>query len=179
MVTRATLAALALFAAGAPVATGAAAQDRALEYQVKAAFLYQFGSFVEWPAGAFPDARAPVQLCVVGRDPFGQTLDRLAQGQTVNRRPLVIRRLDAVSPASGCHIAYLGGSAAQSAAAGARALSGTPVLTVAEGSEDARAAIEFVLRANRVRFRADQRVATNCRLSISSKLLSLAVEVVR
>lgn len=173
---RAVLAALILLVAAAPVA---AAQDRELEYQVKAAFLYQFGSFVEWPAGAFPDARSPVQLCVVGRDPFGGTLDRLAQGQTVNRRPLAIRRLDAVSPGSGCHIAYLGGSPAQSASAAARILAGAPVLTVAEGSDDARAAIQFVLRAKRVRFRADQRVASTAGLSISSKLLSLAVEVER
>jgi hypothetical protein len=170
---RAILAALVLLAA----ARGAAAQDRALEYQVKAAFLYQFGSFVDWPAGAFPDARAPVQLCVVGHDPFGSTLDRLAQGQTVNRRPLAIRRVNTVSSGSGCHIAYLGGSADQSVSAGARALAGAPVLTVAEGADDA--AIQFVVRANRIRFRADQRVASAAGLSISSKLLSLAVEVRR
>lgn len=173
---RAPLAASILVLAAAPAA---AAQDRALEYQVKAAFLYQFGSFVDWPQAAFPDARSPVQLCVVGHDPFGRTLDRLVQGQTVNRRPLAIRRIDTVSPVSGCHIAYLGGSESQSPSAGARALAGSPVLTVAEGSEGARAAIQFVLRANRVRFRADQRVASAAGLSISSKLLSLAVEVER
>jgi hypothetical protein len=159
-------------------ATAAAAQDRSLEYSVKAAFLPKFGSFVDWPPAAFPDSRAPVQLCVVGRDPFGATLDRLAQGQTVNMRPLVIRRLEAVSPSSGCHIAYLGGSAVQTPAAGARALAGAPVLTVSD-SPDAAAAIQFVLRSNRVRFRVDQRAAAGSGLSISSKLLNLAVEVVR
>jgi hypothetical protein len=156
------------------------AQDRSLEYPVKAAFLYKFGSFVEWPADAFSDPRAPLQLCVVGRDPFGQILDGVVQGQTVGGRPIKVRRLSAVSAASGCHIAYLGGSPDQSVSAAAKALSGAPVLTIAEGSSGGeRAAIEFVVKANRVRFRVDMRPTAASRLSISSKLLNLAVEVAR
>lgn len=155
------------------------AQDRTPEYQVKAAFLSKFGSFVEWPASAFPDARSPVQLCVVGRDPFGDTLDRLAQGQTVNMRSLRVRRISVIAPNSGCHIAFLGGSAAQSPSDAVRAASGAPVLTVADGPIGEPVGIQFVIQANRVRFQIDQRASAGAGLGISSKLLNLAVAVIR
>lgn len=158
----------------------ASAQDRSLEFPVKAAFLYKFGSFIDWPPGVFPGPKSPVQLCVVGRDPFGGTLDRVVQGQTINTRPIAVKRIDAIGAGSGCHIAFLGGSAEQSVAAAARAVAGAPVLTVADdGSPDERVAVQFAIRANRVRFRIDQRVAAAAGLNVSSKLLNLAMEVVR
>ena len=157
----------------------AAAQERSLEYSVKSAFLYKFGSFVEWPAGAFAGPNAPVQLCIVGRDPFGPVLDAIVQGQTINMRPIVVRRLLTISGSSGCHIAYLGGSPAQSVPTALRALANAPVLTVAEAAPGDRAAIQFVLRASRVRFRIDERAASEAGVTISSKLLNLAIEVAR
>lgn len=172
------LAAILLLLAGAPRA--AAADERSLEFPVKAAFLYKFGSFVEWPNGAFSGPRSPVHLCVVGQDPFGRTLDQVVRGQTINGRPIEIRRMAAIAPGSGCHIAFLGGSGDQSPGAAARALEHDPVLTVSDGGAGAdRAEIEFVIRDNRVRFRIDQKAAAASGLTISSKLLSLAVEVTR
>lgn len=156
----------------------ATAQERSLEYPVKAAFLYQFGSFVEWPAAAFPGSGAEVQICVVGRDPFGPALDQVVRGQTMKGRPIQVRRLAVIGRGSGCQIAYLGGSAEQPVAAAAHALGGEPVLTVAD-ADAAGVVIQFVVRANRVRFRIDQRSAAADGLRISSKLLNLALEVVR
>jgi hypothetical protein len=174
---------IAFCAAAAALALGgnaAHAQEGSLEYPVKAAFLYKFGSFVEWPPAAFAGPGAPVTLCIVGRDPFGPVLDSNVQGQTIETRPIVVRRLAVVSPASGCHIAYLGGSPEQSTAEAARALAGAPVLTVTdEAVRGARGVVHFVIAANRVRFRIDQRTASAGGLTISSKLLNLAVEVVR
>lgn len=155
------------------------AQDRSLEYSVKAAFLYKFGSFVEWPSTAFAGPRAPVQLCIVGHDPFGPVLDGVVRGETINMRPIAVRRLPTISASSGCHIAYLGGSQAQSVASALQALSDAPVLTVSDAARGDRSVIQFVLRASRVRFQIDERAATASRLSISSKLLNLAVEVTR
>jgi hypothetical protein len=169
------------FAALALAATAPAAQGaESLEYPVKAAFLYRFGSFVEWPPGAFADSASPLTVCVVGRDPFGGVIDRTVQGQTVSARPVVVRRLASVTPASGCHIAYLGGSAAQPAAEAVRVLAGAPVLTVTDGARSGeRGTVNFVVLANRVRFQINQRLAAQGGLAISSKLLNLAVEVVR
>ena len=172
---------LAAIACCAALATGLAqAQESALEYPVKAAFLYKFGSFVEWPQDAFPSPQSPVHLCVVGRDPFGRELDNLVRGQTILTRPINVRRINVITPESGCHIAYLGGSAEQSVGAAARAVAGAAVLTVTDdrGQGDP-VAIAFVIRANRVRFRIDQHAAAASGLTISSKLLNLAVEVVR
>jgi hypothetical protein len=158
----------------------ARAEAKSLEYPIKAAFLYKFGSFVEWPADAFPSASAPVNVCVVGRDPFGAILDQTVRGQTVGTRPVAVRRLPTISPASGCHIAYLGGSPEQSAPEAARALAQAPVLTVTDGPRpEAQATIQFVVVANRVRFKIDLRAAAQGGVSISSKLLNLAVEVAR
>jgi hypothetical protein len=158
---------------GGPIAK---AQDRSLEYPVKAAFLYRFGSFVDWPTGAFADDRQPLLICIIGHDPFGSTLDRLVAGQTIEGRALSVRRLAAADPDAGCHIAYLGGSPSQSVGAAAHALAGAPVFTVAESAAPGVVA-QFVLWANRVRFRIDARAAATSRLRISSKLLNLAVEV--
>lgn len=158
----------------------AGAEARSLEYPIKAAFLYKFGSFVEWPADSFPSASAPVTVCVVGRDPFGPVLDQTVRGQTVGMRPVTVRRLPSVSPASGCHIAYLGGSSEQSTSEAARALARAPVLTVTDGARpEAPSAIQFVVVSNRVRFKIDLRAAAQSGVSISSKLLNLAIEVAR
>jgi hypothetical protein len=155
-----------------------AGQERSLEYPVKAAFLYKFGSFVDWPPGSLAPSDHAVQVCVVGHDPFGNMLDHVVQGQTIDGRPISVRRLSAIGPTSDCQIAYLGGSSEQSVAAAARAVTGAPVLTVAD-SRSPGVMVQFVLRANRVRFRIDARAAAASGLRISSKLLNLAVEVAK
>lgn len=162
----------------AAVLLAGGARADSLEYPVKAAFLYKFGSYVEWPPSAFPDPAAPLILCVIGHDPFGQVLDKTVQGRTVGIHPVVVRRMAAVSRGAACHIAFLGGSDAQSAAEAAHVLADAPVLTVSEGAE-APGAIRLVVKDNRVRFDIDQRAAQQAGVAISSKLLNLAVAVLR
>ena len=58
----------------------------ATEYQVKAAFLYNFAKFVEWPPSAFSDAKQPLDICVYGRDPFGSALEDALLGKTIGER---------------------------------------------------------------------------------------------
>lgn len=170
------LVALVILLGAGPAPAGA--REASLEYPVKAAFLYKFGSFVIWPASAFPGPNAPLVVCVVGRDPFGALLDRTVRGQTIDGRPVVVRRFGTAQAGEPCNIAFLGGSREQSVEAAAAALAGSPVLTVSEGPA-AGSAIQFLVIDNRVRFVIDQRVADAAGLSISSKLLNLAVAVNR
>ena len=120
-------------------------------------------------------------LCIQGDDPFGETLDRLTAGQSVGTHPITVRRVARIEPDSGCQIAYLAGSPAQSRAAALKALEGRPVLTVtdANGAGEDRGIVHLVLTNGRVRFAIDDAKAGQCGLAISSKLLALASEVKR
>jgi hypothetical protein len=152
------------------------ASAASLEYPVKAAFLYKFGSFVDWPPPAFGGPGAPMVVCVLGRDPFGAQLDQLVRDARIGGRPVSVRRLSRVTSDSGCHILYVGASTAQPAAEGLRAVAGAPVLTVTDEAQGGpKGAIHFVIRENRVRFEIDQGAAARGGLQVSSKLLNLAV----
>ena len=146
---------------------------------MKADFLIKFGAFVEWPAGAFATPDTPLEVCVVGHDPFGAALDRLAQGRSAGARAMVVRRMPAIAPGTGCRIAWLGGSPEQSVADAASQLAKAPVLTVTDGPSPASGVIHMVTQADRVRFEVDLAAAARAGLTISSKLLNLAVAVRR
>ncbi len=154
---------------------GSAARAEDLELAVKAAYLYKLAPFVDWPPGAL-DPQGPFNLCVVGRDPFGSVLDRAVAGQVIGGRPIAVRRLRTIDKGSGCQLAFLAGSPAQSVKDGLHALQGAPVLTVTDGAA-APGIVDLVLSGGRVRFRIDDETARASRLAISSKLLSLAVSV--
>lgn len=171
---------LAVVALGIALFPGkASAADESVEYAVKAAFLYKFGSFVEWPATAFASPTSPFQLCIAGEDPFGPTLDRAVNGQRIAQRPVEVRRLKIVKPDSGCHIVYLATSEAQRLPQIVEALRGSSVLTVSDGRSPgvATGIINFVIKDDRVRFDIDDEAAAQNRLAISSKLLSVALNV--
>ena len=140
------------------------------EYAVKAAYLAKFPFYIEWPAGSFAAAGAPITLCVVGDDPFGPLLDEAAAGQQVQGRPLTVKRMKSVTRESGCHVAYMGPDAK------AESLRSAPVLVVTDG-QPSGGAVNFVLRDNRVRFTVDDESAAQSGLGISSKLLAVALSV--
>ena len=157
----------------------AGAQNRSLEYPVKATYLYKFAPFVDWPPTAFASPTSPVNLCVAGDDPFGAMLEQAVAGQQISGRPVAVRRLQTVGPRSGCHILYVAGSRGQSAAEALKSVDGTSVLTVTDAARtpNTRGVIHFVVQNDRVRFHIDEQAAARNRLSISSKLLSLALSV--
>jgi hypothetical protein len=163
------------------VATAAVAASPPLELEVKAAYLAKFAPFVVWPQTAFAGPSAPLVLCVQGDDPFDGMLDRLTAGQSVGAHPVVVRRMARVAPDSGCQIAYLAGSPAQSQAAALHAVDGQPVLTVtdADGEGGGKGIVHLVLINGRVRFMIDAGRAGQSGLAISSKLLALAADVKR
>jgi hypothetical protein len=161
-------------------APGAKAQGTALEFAVKATYLYKFAPFVEWPPHAFPTAASPFNICVLGDDPFGVVLDHAVEGQRVGEHPIVVRRLPAAEPGMSCHVLFAGGSATQSPADMVRAVTGQPVLTVTDqASGSSGGIIQFILQDGRVRFAIDAAAAQASGVPISSKLLALALSVRR
>lgn len=154
----------------------AQAQPGTLEYPVKANYLVRFAAFVEWPPRAFANAQAPVAICVLGRDPFGALLDRAAASQTAYGRRIVVRRPATPSALSACHIAYVAQGTPTAVIDAARAAPSLLLVTDA-AVPGRRGIIHFVITDNRVRFHIDQPAATRSGLTISSRLLSLAVSV--
>src|SRR5712664_4158707 len=77
------------------------------EYQLKAVFLFNFAQFVEWPPTAFPEAKAPLVIGVLGEDPFGPYLDETVRGEKVNNRPLVVQRFRQVEEIKTCHVLFI------------------------------------------------------------------------
>jgi hypothetical protein len=157
-------------------ATPSAAALEASEAAIKAAFLYKFGFYIEWPESAFAASDSPINICVLGPDPFGAVLDDVVKGKKIGNRPVSVHRIGALSPESRCHIVYLSeGAAAQSPAA----LRASDVLTVTDTGSRAGGVgiINFVIKDNRVRFDIDDAAAASAGLTISSRLLTLALEV--
>jgi len=150
------------------------------EYQIKAAFLYNFAKFIEWPAEAFPNAGAPIIIGVVGEDPFGDVLDQTIQGKTVNGRPLAVRRLKGGQGLKACHIIFIGSSEKKHLSQVLEDLKGSDILTVGETDRFTQLGgiINFIMDGDKVRFEINADTVERTRLKISSKLLTLA-KVVR
>ncbi|MBX7250239.1 MAG: YfiR family protein [Caulobacteraceae bacterium] len=168
----------AILALSLVLAGPALAEGSSLEYPVKANYLVKFAGFVQWPPTAFASPTTPMTLCVVGEDPFGSALDRAAATESLEGRRLVIRRMDRIDARSGCHIAYLGASRRQTVGQALTSLAGAPVLTVTDAARGgSRGVIHFAVTGNRVRFHIDDRAAAQDGLTISSRLLALALSV--
>jgi hypothetical protein len=150
-----------------------AQRDSMPEYQVKAAFLFNFAHFVEWPGEAFTDATSPVVIGVFGDDPFGSYLDDIVRGETVSRRRLVIERYRTVEEIGACHILFVPRSEAIRMPAVLAHVRGRSVLTVSDldGGADPEEAIRLVTENSRIRMRINLEAARAARLTISSKLL--------
>lgn len=163
--------AVALALGAPPVRAGAPT-----EHQVKAAFLYNFANFVEWPDAALGPAGAPLKVCVVGADPFGGALDDAFRGQVVQERRVEISRGATLATVGRCHILFLSMSEQGRWPALLKELRGVPTLTVADGSPLVRQGgmVSFVIEAKRVRFEINRGAAEHAGLRISSKLLALA-----
>src|SRR6202158_5520499 len=84
-----------------------AQRDEVGEYELKAAILYNLSRFVEWPPSAYPDSQAPTVLCILGQDPYGDSLKTLGQKQDANGRPVSIRQLKNENEFRECHVLYI------------------------------------------------------------------------
>jgi len=151
------------------------AQSVSKEYQVKAAFLYNFSQFIEWPAGALPGSQ-PLVIGVLGEDPFGGYLDELVRGERVGNHPLVVRRFRQVGEIRTCHILFVSQSEANRLDQIVQYLKGRNILTVGDIENFALRGgmIRFVTENNKIRFRINLEAARGANLTISSKLLRAA-----
>lgn len=150
-------------------------QIQATDIQVKAAFLLNFGRYATWP-------RPPENnflICVLGHDPFGQTLDSIVAGEKIASQPAEVRRVQTVQEASSCHVLYISDSEELRLQATLVSLAKTPVLTVSDAPRfaDQGGMIQFVLDGNRVRFIVNLGAAQRAGLTLSSELLKVAKTV--
>lgn len=158
------------------VVSGAQTGELTREFQVKAAFLYNFVQFVEWPQHAFESAQSPVVIGVLGQDPFGEFLDELVRGETINGRPLAVKRFRRIDDVDACHVLFVSGSEGARVREIAANLRGRSVLTVCDWEAFMREGgmVRFVTERNRVRLRINLDAAKAAGLTISSKLLRSA-----
>jgi len=150
------------------------------EYQVKAAFLFNFAKFVEWPSSSLPDPSAPLRICILGRDPFGEELRNITKEKTVSGRKLQIDQVVDLRQARTCQILFIASSEKAQLKETLDALQGANVLTVSDtnGFLEQGGMINFVLENDRVQFGVNRKAAEKAGLKISSKLLSVAKLVV-
>lgn len=146
------------------------------EHAVKAAFLYNFAKFVEWPDGTFRSPAEPVTFCVLGDGPVGGELERAVAGKTAAGRTVAVRRLSQLAGLDECRILFVGSSESPRLHQILAAVGRRPVLTVGEeeGFIGAGGIISFVVRQSRVRFRIEHDAAVRAGLRLSSRLLELA-----
>jgi hypothetical protein len=168
-----------LLAALLAIPAGVRAQA-AGEYDLKAAFLYNFAKFVDWPPSAFPEPNASFRICVLGRDPFGGSLQAAVGGEEIAGHKLTVVRTDSLSKPTGCQILFISRSERDHAAQVLAAVRESPVLTVADtpGFLEQGGIINFLLEGGKVRFEINKEAADKAGLTISSKLLQLARRVV-
>ena len=144
------------------------------EYALKAAFLYNFAKFVEWPITSFSESTSPFALCVLGNDPFGANLESLAK-KPVRDRMLVIKRIRSVSALSGCHILYVSSQELTQPEALLRTLEKAPVLTVCDTEFCAETGMMLNMRMvnNRVQLDLNLDAVQHTALKVSSQLIKL------
>ena len=144
------------------------------EYRLKAAFLYNFALFAEWP----PTVGATLNLCIVGTDPFGAEIDPL-QKRLVGERHIAVLRRSEVEALRDCQLVFITRSVRAAQPRILESLRGATVLTVAEspGAASQGAALNMSIVKNRISFEANLIAARGANINLSSKLLRLATEV--
>jgi hypothetical protein len=146
------------------------------EYRVKAAFLYNFAKYVDWPAATFKTEKDPLRICVLGQDPFGSLLDDTVDGKTVLGRPFVVTDIPNAGHAVTCQILFISASEEKRIRSIIVQLRTPGVLTVGEteGFASQGGMVNFKLDSGRVRLEINVEAAEQAKLRISSKVLSLA-----
>ena len=175
------LCAMVLMLAAAALPAAAPAQDDAasLERRVKAAFLYKFPAFIEWPEGAMAKPDVPLTIGVIGDDAMAGELAQIAANRPAEGRPLVVKKLKSGEPLAGLTMLFIGREDAARLPQIARAAQGQPVLIVSDsdGALQQGSIINFVISGGRVRFEIALEGATARGFRLSSRLLALAQNV--
>lgn len=146
------------------------------EYEIKAAFLLNFAKFVEWPAEAFANDVAPISLCVVRYDPFGSALDDTIRGKLINNRQLLARRINELPELKACQMVFVSEREEKRLPEILTSVKGSNALVVGESEDFAErgGSVQFYLENSRLRFAVNVDAVQRARLTVSSKLLTLA-----
>ncbi len=160
-------------------ATPATVPANFAEFQVKAAYLYKFGSYIEWPPNTFPTSESPVTIGVRGADALANELIHIAIDHTVNGRPVLVRKLGAGDALTGINVLFIGSEHREHYADILATTKGLPILTVTEAEQSLThgSMINFVLVDGRVRFEAAPKAAKQNSLTISARLLAAAYKI--
>jgi len=147
-----------------------------VEYQVKAAFLLNFAKFVDWPRDVFQGERAPIAVCIFRYDPFGNALDEIIRGKTINNREVLARRVNEPPDLKSCQIIFVSEREEKSLPEILNSLKAASALLVGESADFAErgGGVQFFLEDNKLRFAVNVDAVKRARLQASSKLLALA-----
>ena len=156
-------------------------QPTSSEYQLKAVFLYHFVQFTEWPTNAFSSTNSPVVIGVLGDDPFGRLLEETVRDETPNGRRVTVQRYRRAEDIKECHVLFISRSETKRLGEILAGLGGRTILTVGEAETFAESGgmIGFVVEKNKIRFKINAEAARRANLTLSSKLLRLAVPMAR
>ena len=151
-----------------------ASADELPEYRLKAAFVYNFMAFADWPA----DTASTLTLCIVGEDPFGKDVDAL-QGKAIGQRSIALQRKSAAESIKNCHAVFVATTAIDGLARTLDSVRARPVLTMADspGAMRRGVMINMAVVQGKVTFEANLLAVRAAGLNLSSKLLRLATEV--
>ena len=143
---------------------------------MKAAFLFDFGKFVEWPEGSYASAKSPFSICVLGEDPFGAALDQTLHGKFIASRAVSLSRVKDAASAQHCQIVFVSRSEKSRLATIFASFRGSNALLVGEtdGFAALGGAIQFTLEENHIRFAINPDAIRRAGLQVSSQLLALA-----
>lgn len=148
------------------------------EYAIKAAFLFKFGAYVEWPSDMFENPKTPFVIAIIGDDPFDGTLDSIVADHTIEGRPVEVVRNQRIDLIKNEQILFISQSEKGKMGLIQSSLQGKKILTVSE-FDDPNIIIQFVIENDKVRFDINLDEANRVGIKLSSKLLSVARTVKR
>jgi len=147
------------------------------EYELKAAYLFNFGKFVQWPTEAFKKTNDPFIIGIYGKNPFGEILQQTIQNKTLQNRPVILINVTTPEEAETCHVLFICKTDKLQLTQIIQAISKKPVLTVGDDIEDfcqSGGMINFTGQHSQKRFEINNKASSKVQLIISSKLLSLS-----
>ena len=150
--------------------------QKEIEHKLKAAYLFHFLQFAEWPDSVFENEKSPIILAVLGKDPFGKILDETVMSEKIGDHPIIIKRFQSFNQLDFCHVLYIGSSEKYTFRNILKHIGESPVLTISDidGFSEQGGNISFYLEENKVRFAINMQTLKQADLKVSSKLLRLA-----
>ena len=151
-------------------------EQSAKEYEVKAAFIFKFAQFMEWPAAAFASDKDPIVVATFGEDPFEGGLDRVMAGKSIGNRPVVVKHFGGADEITRCHILFAAASSSEDVAGVLHKWAKSPVMTIGDGDNFCQEGgiIQFIIEDGKIHFEVNMEAEDQSGVKISSRLLKLA-----